>query len=288
MSLTKNGNFKIFTPPKTYLLIRSRSHRPCGPTGSRTRVLIHKEVPEDNTKFITTTGSLNSISMTVELEIAVINPSLIMSHYPWGTQKYPKITQNYNLPWPNVNFVAIDSLGKKFWCCVGGRSTLSCQPCFITLGFWIFTKTWHKIRQSEIDYFYIAFFVKQQVFDFQITKNSLRMCHFGFKNRSFCLKIGQFRAENCSFCLRTVTFISKFLFQNLLFTSQNWSFLFQNWSFLSRNRSFLSWNWVFLISKSTLFDPKIRSDKEIQSGKMFVEWIVHFVIGDRPRDEFII
>jgi len=36
------------------------------------------------------------------------------------------------------------------------------------------------------------------------------------------------------------------------------------------------------------FWGQIRSDKEIQSGKMFLEWIVHFVIGDRPRDEFII
>ena len=178
----KTEILKFLHPPKTYLW------NVPGPTGQVPAPgLIHKEVPEDNTKFITTTGSLNSISMTVELDNTVFNPSLSLGH-----SKNPIITKSYNLPWPNVNFVAIDSLGKKFWCCVGGRTTLSCQPRFITLHFWIFTKTWHKIRQSKVDDFYIAIFIKQKVFNFQITENNFNIA---FQNpiRSFYQKIYQFR-----------------------------------------------------------------------------------------------
>ena len=207
----KTEILKFLHPPKTYLW------NVPGPTGQVPAPgLIHKEVPEDNTKFITTTGSLNSISMTVELGNTVFNPSLSLGH-----SKNPIITKSYNLPWPNVNFVAIDSLGKKFWCCVGGRTTLSCQPRFITLHFWIFTKTWHKIRQSKVDDFYIAIFIKQKIFNFQITENNFNIA---FQNpiRSFYQ-----RKNVISFLSKSVIFVprSDILYRNAAKLPQNLPFL---------------------------------------------------------------
>ena len=72
------------------------------------------------------------------------------------------------------------------------------------------------------------------------------------------------------------------------------SFWYENLSFFASKSSIYTKISIlrgYFEVQLAIFGVKMGSNqigKKIQSGKMFLEWIVHFVIGDRARDEFII